>query len=97
MTVRIALPKVTVDTFKQVTKSVLNFETMDVNKDVLKQYIADIEENNPEIVKYMVRASQMMEMVQMLKMDTSWFALVSMIIMYKALESQYVKVEAIKN
>ena len=97
MSTRIALPEVTVDTMKQVTAPVLDFSNMDVNKEQLKQYIAEIEEDNPEIVKYMALASQMMELVQHMNMDTSWFGLVAMIIMYKGLEAQYAKVKAMEN
>ena len=91
MSGRITLPVVTKETMKQITRPVLDFTNMDVNKEQLKQYISEIEEDNPEIVRYMGRATQMMDMVQSLHMDTSWFALVSMIIMYKTLEAQYAK------
>jgi hypothetical protein len=97
MSDRITLPKVTVETMKQVTRPVLDFTNMSINSEQLKQYISEIEEDNPEIVGYMSRATRMMEMVQHLKMDTSWFSLVSMIIMYKILETQYAKQKAEEN
>lgn len=62
-----------------------------MDKERLKEYLREIQEVNPEIVAYIGRTAQMIDVIQMMRMDCSWFATVAMILMYKSLEREYAK------
>ena len=87
----VTLPEVQIETIETVTRPILDMENMSVNSDKLKEYLVEMEESNPEIVKFIARASQMMQLVQRMNMDADWFGLVAMLIMYKSLEAEYAK------
>jgi len=87
----ITLPTIQAKTINSVVRGAFDMENMTTNVERLEQYVHEIEESNPEIVSYITRASKMISLVQRMEMDCGWFALVSMILMFKAVECEYVK------